>query len=383
MPAVSDVLVRTQKVIDDDVRPRAGRNDKEGRFPREGVVALGKAGLLGLPLPLAVGGMGLGPREFSEVTARIAEADASLAMVYAMHVCGALVVAQAPENPRLHDLLGEMARGEHLTTLAFSEKGSRSHFWAPVSRAVPNGDGVHLTAQKSWVTSAGEANSYVVITQATQATSPTESTLYLMPEGARGLRVLSRWEGLGLRGNASSPMALENVLLPPELRLTPEGKAFDTLLGVVLPWFNLGTAAMSLGLCRASVAATVEHLRSSRLEHMGQSLAEAYPTLRARVAHMQLETDRLEALVEGTVRRLEKPDDRTTLAVLEVKAAGNEAALQVTAEAMRSCGGAAFSGHTSIDRFFRDAQAGAVMAPTVDQLQDFIGRALVGLPLFG
>ena len=70
------------------------------------------------------------------------------------------------------------------------------------------------------------------------------------------------------------------------------------------------------------------------------------------------------------------------LRVLEAKAAAGETAIRVTQEAMRTCGGAAFSRHTGIERYFRDAQAGAVMAPTVDVLRDFIGKALLGIPLF-
>ena len=58
-----------------------------------------------------------------------------------------------------------------------------------------------------------------------------------------------------------------------------------------------------------------------------------------------------------------------------------DAALQVTDLAMKACGGAAFSRHLGIEQIFRDARAGWVMAPTVDHLQDFVGRALTGLPL--
>jgi alkylation response protein AidB-like acyl-CoA dehydrogenase len=68
--------------------------------------------------------------------------------------------------------------------------------------------------------------------------------------------------------------------------------------------------------------------------------------------------------------------------VLESKAAAGETAIGVTSLAMRTCGGAAFSRHTGIERFFRDAQAGAVMAPTNDVLREFIGKSLLGLPLF-
>ena len=70
------------------------------------------------------------------------------------------------------------------------------------------------------------------------------------------------------------------------------------------------------------------------------------------------------------------------LAVLESKAAAAEMALEVTDLAMRTCGGAAFSRHLGVERNFRDARAGWVMAPTTDVLHDFIGKALLDLPLF-
>jgi alkylation response protein AidB-like acyl-CoA dehydrogenase len=70
------------------------------------------------------------------------------------------------------------------------------------------------------------------------------------------------------------------------------------------------------------------------------------------------------------------------LRVLESKAAAGESALEVLATAMRVCGGAAFRKDVGVERFFREGQAANVMAPTTDQLYDFIGKAACGLPLF-
>ena len=75
--------------------PSAGQNDKAGRFSTEAVVSLGESGLLGLMLSVDVGGSGLGPRTFAAVIATLAEADASVAMVYLMHILGAAVISAA------------------------------------------------------------------------------------------------------------------------------------------------------------------------------------------------------------------------------------------------------------------------------------------------
>ena len=90
----------------------------------------------------------------------------------------------------------------------------------------------------------------------------------------------------------------------------------------------------------------------------------------------------LSARIDDLVDHLERPRDTTMLRVLESKAAAGEVAIAVTSAAMRVCGGAAFSKHLAIERLFRDAHAGAVMAPTGDVLRDFIGKAILGIPLF-
>jgi alkylation response protein AidB-like acyl-CoA dehydrogenase len=177
-------------------------------------------------------------------------------------------------------------------------------------------------------------------------------------------------------------MTLDDCEVPSELQLTDDGAGFKTMLEVPLPTFNLGAAAVALGLCRAAVAGTAAHLKTARFEHLGLSLGESLPTLRAQLATMQIDTDGLAARIDDLVDHLERPRETTMLRVLETKAAAGEAAISVTSAAMRACGGAAFSRHMNIERLFRDAHAGAVMAPTGDVLREFIAKAILGMPLF-
>jgi alkylation response protein AidB-like acyl-CoA dehydrogenase len=379
-----EALVNAREIASRVLAPNAGQNDKTGRFSPEAVESLGESGLLGLMLPVDVGGSGLGPRSLAAVAATLAEADASVAMVYLMHVLGstAISAARPAAAQAVTPILKEIGAGRHLSTLAFSEAGSRSHFWAPVSRAKRNGHGVRISARKSWVTSAGHAQSYVVSSLAPEGTGPTDSTLYLLPAETRGLAVVGSWDGLGLRANASAPITLEDCEVPSNFQLTDDGAGFHAMLNVILPLFNLGAAAVALGLCRAAVVGTASHLKSARFEHLGQSLGESLPTLRAQLAAMQIDTDGLSARIDDLIDHLEKPRETTMLRVLESKAAAGDIAIGVTSAAMRICGGAAFSRHMSIERLFRDAHAGAVMAPTGDVLREFIGKSLLGIPLF-
>ena len=172
-----------------------------------------------------------------------------------------------------------------------------------------------------------------------------------------------------------------DVKVPADFRVGEPGSGFGTMLQVVMPWFNLGNSSVSLGLASAAVEAAVQHCTAARLEHLDQSLS-ALPTIRAQLAKMSIDLAMAKAYLDVAADRVANPQDDTPLFVLGVKAAANDTALSVTDAAMRVCGGAAFSEHNKVARYFKDARAGAVMAPTADVLYDFYGKAITGQPLF-
>lgn len=359
-----------------EARQSARDVDAQAAFPTESVTALRQSGLLGLTLPDEVGGMGAGPRDLVDTVSALSAACGSTAMIYLMHVSASMTVAAAPP-PGLPDLLPGLASGELLASLAFSEPGSRSHFWAPVAKSRYNAAGVLLGARKSWVTSAGHADVYVTSTLNADADSV---DIFAVPADTQGITVSGDWHGMGLRGNASNPMAFD-VEIPQSYRIGAAGGGFELMLQTVMPWFNLGNASVSVGLCEAAVDAAVRHTSAARLEHLDQSLS-ALPTIRAQLAKMSIDLACTRSYLEQSAARLAQPTDDTMLHVLGVKAAANDAALRITDAAMRVCGGAAFSEHLQVDRFFRDARAGSVMAPTADVLYDFYGKAITNQPLF-
>jgi alkylation response protein AidB-like acyl-CoA dehydrogenase len=302
-------------------------------------------------------------------------------MIYVMHVAASQAIANSSTLHHRDSILKEIAAGHHLTTLAFSESGSRSQFWAPVSK-LEERDGHYVTsASKSWVTAAGHADSYVSTAQKPNAVSPLESTVYLVRSKANGISITSAFNGLGLRGNDSAPVSFEQVTIEKDDLISALGEGPKVILEVALPWFAIGTAAMANGICRAALQRTTEHLTTTGFEHDGTKLRDL-PNLRARLAEMSVRTEQSRSLLGQTLNQIESPSEVTPLFVLQSRLAALQAAVDVTDLAMKACGGAAFSRHLGVERLFRDARAGWVMAPTVDHLNDFIGKALTGLPLF-
>ena len=347
-----------------------------GAFPTETLRALGEAGLLGLVSSPDVGGQGHGLPAAVHVVERLARECGSTAMVVCMHYCGTAVIeAHGPVETRK-----AIAAGKHLTTLAFSELGSRSQFWAPVGSAIADGRQVKLTARKSWVTSARHADSYVWSSKPLAGSE--RSTLWLVPRGTPGLRIADAgFDGIGLRGNDSSPVTAEDASIPETARLGADGAGFGVMMGVVLPWFNVLSAAFSAGLMEAAVQKTAAHVSQTQFQHAGSTVADL-PTVRAYIARMRIATDHNKALLADTLAAIGSGRADATLRVLESKAGAGESAAMVTDLAMRVCGGAAFRKEVGVERVFRDSRAALVMGPTTDVLYDFIGKAVCGLPLF-
>jgi len=375
---------RIRSVPTDQIAATAAEVDREARFPTESIAALRAAGLLGFGLDATYDGPGGGPTEVVAVVESVAGACASTGMIFTMHVVATQTLLAGTDGPAdgvKADVLRAIAAGEHLATLAYSERGSRSHFWAQVSRAIPDGDGVIMSADKSWVTSAGHADSYVTASGAPGSDDPTSTELYLIDARASGIEVLGGFDGLGMRGNASSPVAFRGVSIPPERRIGGHATGFGLMMSATLPWFVLCSAATSVGIAGAAITAASAHVTGARFEHLGSSLADI-PGVRARLAQAKIRHMQARAFLYEVAADVASGDPRAQLGVLALKAAAAEMAIDVTDQAMRACGGAAFSRHLGLERQFRDARAASVMAPTTDILHDLLGKALTGQELF-
>jgi alkylation response protein AidB-like acyl-CoA dehydrogenase len=375
MSTIPSYLQLASTIATTVVAKHAAKVDSDGDFPSEAIASLKRSDLLGLMSAPTVGGMGEGAPAAAQVVEIIARECASTAMVLCMHYCGTAVL----ESSGTEAMRRRAASGDALMTLAFSEAGSRSHFWAPVGTAETQGDGVHLYAHKSWVTAARHADYYVWSSKPSTALGL--STLWLVPRDAKGLDTGGSFDGLGLRGNDSLPVIATDVVVPADHRLGVDGGGFDLMMGVVLPLFNACSAGVSVGLMETAIARAVVHVSGTKHEHMDTSLSQL-PTIRNHLARMKCSADAARCLWLDTLAAMvgNRPD--TMLRVLECKAFAGDTANEVMDLAMRVCGGAAYRKDVGVERCFRDARAAGVMAPTTDVLYDFIGKAVCGMDLF-
>lgn len=339
---------------------------------------------MGLLIPKEYGGLAASADTFVDVVLNISSACASSGMIFVMHSVASEIIATCmPNSKEKEQLLKAAATGTHLSTLACSERGTGTHFYASYSSSKKCEGGYKLNAEKCFVTSARFADSYVVSTRAENSEDPLNTSLYLVQKEDKGLEFSGTWDGMGLRGNNSASLKLNDCFVPESRLLGESGKGFVIEMSHILPRFLLGTAAVYTAVAVAALEASIEHAKGRIHKHTSDSLA-VLPNIRRSIAEMKLSVDTCLRALRFAAAEFDKspaPED-LMLTLFEAKLLSTKTAKEVCLIATQIGGGIAYSGALPIERFLRDALAGSVMAPTSDLLLDLLGKAALGQELF-
>ncbi|MFC7340497.1 acyl-CoA dehydrogenase family protein [Saccharopolyspora griseoalba] len=354
---------------------RARETDDLGRFPREAVRAAGRAGLLGLTLPTGLGGGGGGLVEAVEVVTCLARECASSAAVLAGHYAAtAVLVGRAPG-----ELLRQIASGEHLSALALAESGPRP--LVPAAGARAHGGVVDLAARKTWVSAAGEADSYVWSSLPVGQRGGT--TLWLVPAQAPGVCVPAEIDGVGLRGSAAAAVTADPVRVPESAVLGGDGAGTEIVLGTALPWHCALQGGLALGIMEAVLQRSVECVTGPQPSWARwQGPPAQQPEVRADLARMRAEVDAARLLLADAVGD-SWHGGADLQRVLQARAITGERAVAVAELGMKVCGQFAFRKEFGLERRFRDAHTSAHGQISVDEALDLQGRVICGLAVLG
>lgn len=375
MSEVRSTVAKIEDLAAGSVSAGAAGVDRDRAFPEASIEELREAGALRLVVPVEDGGLGGGLSALARSCEALGGGCSSTAMVFLMHSVSAATLA-AGRGKAAESALGAIVDEGTLASLAFSERGTGAHFYSPELRAEPHNGGVRVSGRKSFVTSAGHAGFYVVLLRAEEEGS---ADAYLVPSSATGIAYDGAWTGLGMAGNSSIAVEFDGVEIPGEARIGEPGSGLDLVFSAVAPWFMVGLAAVNVGIAAAATDAAIEHAAAPRYGD-GSALAEIQ-SIQHLLARMHARTRAARLLVVEAAKLGEAGDESALVAIMEAKVAATEAASAVSQDALEVTGGQGYTQALPIERYLRDARAGAVMAPTNGVLRNWIGKALAGLPV--
>jgi isovaleryl-CoA dehydrogenase len=371
---VEEAISAIRRVAADHIAPEASRVDSECVFPSSGLGELGRVGGLGILVPTEFGGIGGGLSDLARACEIVGGACASTGMAYLMHAVAASTIARGG-GERSGRYLSKFATGS-IGTLAFSERGTGTHFYSSELHAVASNGGVKISGRKSFVTSGGHADIYLVLVQSAAGEG---LDCFVVEREADGVRFEGAWRGLGMRGNSSVAMSLSEVVVDQAARIGPPGDGVTLVFSAVAPYFLVGLASVNVGIAAATLEAARQHATNRRYPD-GSALCEVQ-AVQHLLAGMDTAVRTARLLVAEAAQLGDQHDESALVSIMEAKVCATDTAASVAREALEVCGGQGYTPDLPIERHLRDAHAGAVMGPSNSVLRTWIGKAITGLPV--
>jgi alkylation response protein AidB-like acyl-CoA dehydrogenase len=361
--------------------PRADRHDRDASFPFDDFDDLRAAGLLGLCVPERHGGLGATFETYCLVAEQIAQGNASTSLTFNMHCLTMLMAGEIADALPMSGAARE--RHDALRTRMFREVVEAGAFYGqPHSEPVEQGQtdtalavggrrfgttarkvdgGYVVNGRKFFVSLAGSAPYFATPAIRLGDEPWLERTLYLrVPKDAPGVTFPGEWDPMGMRGTVSRDMVLADVFVPDDGEILPPG-LFGAMFNA-FPQMSLSFSATFLGLMQASYDYALAYLAGEVSGAPG--LQTEVPAKGHAVAEMLFALEAARALYYRAIS--EAAPGAPLPAVQRARAAHvtvQRSVITVTQEAIRICGGRAMLKRFPLERYARDARAGAVMRP--------------------
>ena len=365
------VVESAEQVAREVIQPLAQHYDETESFCLASIKALGDLGFMGINLPEAYGGLGIGSLAMSRVVEAVAGACASTASAMTAHFLATDSILLGGTEQQKQEWLPRAASGEWLGAFALTEPAAGSNPADMRSRAVREEGGWRVRGSKHYITNAKEADFIVLYVKTDAEAGHKGISAFMVPKGTDGISFSSPEKTMGLRGSTIYELALD-CWLPQTALLGGEGQGFNTAMAV-LDRGRVEVAAMSLGIANAALQASLNWVRERQI---GPKPLAAYQGTQWRLADMyaQLEAARL-LTMKAAARR--DSGERFSLDSATAKLAAAECAGFITDAALQLHGGYGYSRDLPLERYVRDARILRIFEGTSEVQKIIISRALL------
>lgn len=360
-----------REVAREEIRPTAAAADRQQEFPEEVWDALAEIGVTALTTPEEYDGLAVDRLTYAVVNEELAWGSLSVATALSVHCLATSCIAEFGSENHREQYLPKMANGRPVGAFALSEPGAGSNPAQMQTEARPDGEHYVINGTKQWITN-GDRSDVVVLFAKTDRNDPESVTQFLVPKSVDGLTVGPKEDKLGLRASDTTALEFDDVEIPAENRLTPEGEglaaAFQILTGG-----RIGIAAQSVGLAQSALDDAAEY--AADREQFGQAI-DQIQTIRHKLADMETGVSAARALTREAARRMDR-GERARAHASKAKLFASETAMDVTNEAVQIHGGYGYTTDFDVERYYRDAKVTTIYEGTSEIQKEVIARDLI------
>ena len=356
-----------------EVAPNVSRWDEASEFPLATVKMLGEMGLMGVIIPPELGGAGLGYVDYVLAIEEISRVDGSIGLTVAAHnSLGTNHIFLCGSDSQKRKYLPRLARGEWIAAWALTEPGSGSDASSARTTAVKEGDRYVLNGNKTFITNGHYADAIVVIAVTDKSKGTHGLSAFIVERETKGFRAGKKENKLGLRASDTSELIFEDCEIPAENLLGAEGEGFVDAMQV-LDGGRISIAALSLGIARGALDATVNYVKERR--QFGKAIAE-FQGIQWKLADMATELDAARLLTQRAAV-LKDAGRKVTRESSMAKLFASEVAVRICNEAVQLFGGYGFIKDYPVEKFYRDVKLCTIGEGTSEIQRMVIAREIL------
>lgn len=368
------VQASVREFVAGEIAPRAKEYDEHSRFPREQLKGLAELGLLGMIIPEEWGGAGFDTVAYALALEEIARADASVCVIVGVtnSVCCYPILSFGTEEQK-HKYLVPLAKGDALGAFCLSEPQAGSDATNLRTRAVRDGDSYLINGTKSWVTSGGEAQVYIVMAVTNREAGKKGVTCFIVEGDTPGLSVSAIEHKMGQRASQTAEMSFADVRVPAANVLGGEGGGLKVAFNS-LDNGRIGIGALSTGIAQGAFDESLKY--SKERQAFGQPISE-FQAIQFKLANMATEIEASRLLTLRAAALKDAGHRQSGFYAAMAKLYASETANKVCADAVQIHGGNGYSRDYAVERMYRDARVTTIYEGTSEIQRIVISREIL------
>ena len=357
------------------IKPVAEEIDEKGKFPKEIFDKIKEEGFFKVLVPTEYGGEGAGPEAQAFITQAFAEGAATVGLGYTMHNVALKFVLTFADEDFKKFIIKEVVENNKMLSLARSEFESGVHVFKSQTQLEEFEDHAAINGVKSMITSANYADYYLI---SVPKNSKGEMKNWLIPRESEGLSFKeSDWRGIGMKGNNSCPMIMENIKLDNKYGIKICRKTcpqpYEVNIDVI--YFMTGLAGVYSGVCQSLYESALNHAKKRKY---GESSLTDIEPIQVHISKLYANVLAAKGALESAVNSFGKLEEDGFRKIMTARIIASENSIENANIAMRIGGGQAYNKKGNIERLMRDAYASQVMFPSIDVLKSWVGKDITG-----